>query len=69
MSCSNADVVRRKAKQHPCVGNNPVKFLFYFLFSVACTAGPHGHWEIILSGCLDVELVWKQRSIQDRSRH
>ena len=54
MSCSNADAVRLKAKQHPCVS---YFFKLYFpnLYGSAGVAGSYGDWQELLSGCLYVE--------------
>ena len=66
MSCSNADVVRLKAKQHPCVRKEEEKtFNLIHIQNLACFAGTHGYWEVKLPRCHHVELVWNQRGVQD----
>ena len=55
MSCSNADAVRKKAKQHPCVGKlYCMKSHLGSLFIAACFAGSDGNREVLLPRCLYV---------------
>ena len=65
MSCSNADAVRLRAKQHPCVR---YALKSYFNSNCIFTAGfnwAHGDRQVLMPGCLYVASDGEQGGVKD----